>query len=82
MARIAGFSPQHFCELFRQRERTTFEHYVRGLRIERAKQLLKGTKLSAERVGQLSGFRLRPYFHRAFKQSIGLTPRQYRLRKA
>src|SRR5262249_54241843 len=82
VARIAGFSPQYFCELFKRRERMTFEQYVRGLRIERAKQLLKGTKLSVERVGQLAGFRLSPYFHRMFRQSVAMTPRAYRLKNA
>ncbi|HEV8246218.1 MAG TPA: AraC family transcriptional regulator, partial [Polyangiaceae bacterium] len=78
VARVAGLSHPYFCQLFKRREKMTFEKYVGGLRIERAKQLLVGTKLSAERVGQLSGFRLRPYFHRVFRQVVGMTPAQYR----
>ncbi|HEV8245820.1 MAG TPA: helix-turn-helix domain-containing protein, partial [Polyangiaceae bacterium] len=78
IARIAGFSPNYFGQLFKRRERSTFEGYVRRLRVERAKELLMGTELSAERVGQLSGFPLRHYFHRVFKELVGVTPAQYR----
>lgn len=78
VARIAGFAPPYFCELFKRRERMTFEMYVRQLRIQRAKQLLSTTDLSTERIAQLSGFALRPYFHRVFKKVVGSTPAQYR----
>jgi YesN/AraC family two-component response regulator len=78
VARVAGFSSNYFGQLFRRREQMTFEHYVRQLRIERAKQLLGVTDLSAEKVGQLSGFPVRPYFYRVFKEIVGVTPAAYR----
>jgi AraC-like DNA-binding protein len=78
VSRVAGFAPRHFSRLFKQRERMTFEHYVRQLRVERAKDLLAGTDLSVERVGQLSGFSLRPYFQRVFKQIARMTPIEFR----
>jgi AraC-like DNA-binding protein len=78
VARIAGFAPGYFCQLFKQREQMTLEQYVRRLRIERAKQLLRGTDLGVERVGQLCGFSRRSYFHRVFQSTVGLTPVQFR----
>ena len=36
VARVAGFYPSYFSELFRQRERITFETYVAQLRLARA----------------------------------------------
>jgi AraC-like DNA-binding protein len=78
VARVAGFAPGYFSQLFQRREKMTLDRYVRQLRIERAKQLLKGTDLSAERVSQLSGFSLRPYFYRVFGQSTGMTPLEFR----
>jgi AraC-like DNA-binding protein len=78
VSRVAGFAPRHFSRLFKRRERMTFEHYVRQLRVERAKDLLAGTDLSVERVGQLSGFALRPYFQRVFKQLARMTPIEFR----
>jgi AraC-like DNA-binding protein len=78
VAKIAGFAPRYFSKLFKEHQRATFENYVRRLRVERAKQLLTGTDLSVERIAELSGFRLRPYFHRAFKQLTGETPDEFR----
>jgi AraC-like DNA-binding protein len=78
VAKIAGFSANYFSQLFKKRERMTFERYVRQLRIERAKQLLSTTDLSTERISLLSGFPVREYFHRVFKQAVGTTPAEYR----
>jgi AraC-like DNA-binding protein len=78
VARVAGFAPRHFSRLFKQQQAVTFEEYIRRLRVERAKQLLEDTDLSVERVAQLSGFTLRPYFHRVFKEALGATPLEFR----
>jgi YesN/AraC family two-component response regulator len=82
VARIAGFAPAYFGQLFKRRERTTFQVYVRALRIEHAKQLLASTQLTTERIGQLSGFAERHYFYRAFKLVTGATPNEYRTSSA
>jgi AraC-like DNA-binding protein len=78
VARIAGFAPGYFCQLFKQRERMTFSAYIRQLRVERAKQLLAGTDLGIERVGQLSGLAPRHYFDRVFKKVVRVTPVAFR----
>jgi AraC-like DNA-binding protein len=78
VARVAGFAPSYFSQLFKRREKMNFENYVNQLRIEHAKELLGVTDLSLERVGQLSGFPLRSYFHRVFKRAVGTTPAEYR----
>jgi AraC-like DNA-binding protein len=80
VARVAGFAPSYFSRMFKRQEATTFEAYVRRLRVERAKQLLEGTSLSVERIGQLCGFGTRNYFHRVFKAAQGATPAEYRTR--
>ncbi|HEV8245839.1 MAG TPA: hypothetical protein VGP93_08720, partial [Polyangiaceae bacterium] len=50
VARVAGFAPSHFSRLFAARECMTFEHYLRALRIERAKHLLTSTEFESQRV--------------------------------
>ena len=80
VARLAGFAPGYFSKLFKQNEGTTFQRYLLALRLERANEMLKGTKLGIERVRQLSGFRNRGYFNRAFKKAMGLSPRDHRNR--
>jgi AraC-like DNA-binding protein len=78
VARVAGFFPSYFSELFKKRERVTFEQYVARLRLERAKQLLSSTELEVTRVAELSGYRSLSYFCRSFRSAMGETPQQYR----
>ena len=80
VARVAGFAPNYFSRLFKRRERVPLELYIRGLRIERAKQLLATTDLEVKRVAQLSGFATQHYFARVFKRVVGMTPLAWRRR--
>jgi AraC-like DNA-binding protein len=79
VARVAGFNPTYFSELFAKHEGCPFEQYVRRLRVERAKQLLTSGELAVARVAELSGFRSPEYLCRVLRASTGLTPRAYRL---
>jgi AraC-like DNA-binding protein len=54
---------------------------VKGLRVERAEQLLSGTAMRVEQVRKLSGYRTRTHFHRAFKEATGVTPTEFRDKK-
>jgi AraC-like DNA-binding protein len=78
VARIAGFTPNHFSKLFIKSERLPFEQYVVRLRVDRAKQLLAGTELDVMRVAELSGFNSAPYFCRVFRRATGTTPLAFR----
>jgi AraC-like DNA-binding protein len=78
VARIAGFAPSHFSKLFVRREHMPFERYVRGLRLERAKQLLFDTDLPSTRIAELSGFGSLQYFSTVFRGQFGMTPLEYR----
>jgi AraC-like DNA-binding protein len=78
VARLAGFTPTYFSRLFRMRQGTTFEGYLSGIRIERARQLLTSTALSVTRVAQLCGFNSPEYFSRAFRRALGSTPLEHR----
>jgi AraC-like DNA-binding protein len=80
VAKVAGFNPTYFSELFRKREGMTFEKYVLNLRIERAKQLLARTKTPVTRVATLVGFNSPQYFSSAFHRALGMSPLEYRLR--
>jgi AraC-like DNA-binding protein len=78
VASEGGFAPRYFSQLFKRQHGTTFEQYLRHLRVRNAQQLLAGTELGIERVGQLSGFPVRSYFHRVFKELTGVTPVEFR----
>ena len=78
VARMAGFAPAYFSQLFRKQEGVPFEKYVRALRLERAKRLLTSTQVPVARVAALSGFSSPQYFCRVFVSDVGLSPREYR----
>jgi AraC-like DNA-binding protein len=78
VARVAGFAPKYFSELFRRRQEITFEAYVMRLRLERAKHLLSGTDLSAKRIAELAGFRTPQYLCRVFRRVRRESPLEYR----
>jgi AraC-like DNA-binding protein len=81
VARVAGFAPNYFSELFRKKQRMTFANYLMQRRLERAKELLWSTSLNLSRVAQLSGLSTRQHLARVFKRSTGMTPVAYRKRE-
>ncbi|HEV8245306.1 MAG TPA: helix-turn-helix domain-containing protein [Polyangiaceae bacterium] len=78
VARVAGFTRTYFSKLFKEREQMTFEHYLRALRVERAKHLLTSTDLGVGRLAKLSGFSSSEYFARIFRREVGVSPLEYR----
>jgi AraC-like DNA-binding protein len=81
VAKVAGFTPNYFSELFKQREGKTFRAYVLDLRIERARELLSSTNLPVTRVARLSGFNSLEYFARVFRRTTRATPLAYRKKR-
>ncbi len=56
----------------------TPHEYVLQQRVERAKKLLKETKLSVMEVAFLCGFSSHSHLGKWFRQYIGMTPKAYR----
>lgn len=52
--------------------------YINRIRIEKAAELLTGTKLSVTEISERTGFAYLRSFSTAFKQAKGVTPTQYR----
>jgi len=78
LARLAGFAPNYFSELFKKREGMSCESYLRKLRIDRAKQLLHSTDLGLQRVAELSGLGTRFHLGRVFRKSVGIPPLEWK----
>ncbi len=68
----------YFCKLFKQNTDRTFSQYVNELRIEKSKDLLLGTNLSILDIALAIGYNNVNYFHKAFKERLGITPYKYR----
>ena len=52
--------------------------YIKELKIQRGKELLTNTSLSAKEIAYKIGFEDHEYFFTAFKKKTGMTPIQYR----
>ena len=64
-------------QLFQKKSQTTFHHFLTGKRMEKARTLiLQGLPL--ESIGREIGYRDHSTFYRAFRQTFGISPREYR----
>jgi AraC family transcriptional regulator len=78
LAEALGTSERHASRLFRTELGTTFREHVAGLRLERAKRLLRETDLPVIEVAAEAGWSSLGHFTTTFRRRIGLTPTGYR----
>lgn len=78
IARVFGFHPGYFSELFRNSFGITLTDYLIEYRVERAKRLLAQTNLSINEIAASVGFNSSSYFSRMFKKHCGASASSYR----
>ena len=78
MAAVAAMSPYHFARAFKAATDASPLQYVITARIERAKVLLKSTRLSISEIAFRVGYGDPGHFNRHFKSRVGTTPGAYR----
>ncbi len=71
-------SPYYFSRLFKEETGETFLEYLTGLRINRAKELIRDPGVSIKDICAEVGYSDPNYFSRIFKKAVGLTPTEYR----
>lgn len=75
-----SFSPNHLGVIFKEGTGKSFSEYILELRMEKAKELLKDSKLKIYEVADLVGYRYLPSFSKQFKLSFGMTPVEFKRR--
>jgi YesN/AraC family two-component response regulator len=70
-------SPQHIARLFRRYFNRSFIKYVNELRINKARLQLVESSLSIKEVAFSVGYNNLNYFYKNFKESTGMTPKEY-----
>lgn len=80
IAERVGFSKYHFSRLFKQYTNFTFCDYITNCRIRAAQELLAKPDFSITEIALQSGFPSISTFNRLFKQQMGCTPSEYRLK--
>ncbi len=78
MAQAVELSIAHFSQMFRQSTGQSPHQFVLRHRIDRAKEMLRATRVRALDVAIACGFKTQQHFSRVFRQICGVTPRQYR----
>ncbi|RMQ42705.1 hypothetical protein ALQ04_200005 [Pseudomonas cichorii] len=76
LAHAAGISKYHLCRLFTASFGLAPQQYLRQIRVQHARDLLRGTA-SLSDVALQSGFADQSHLGRAFKRAYGVTPGAY-----
>ena len=77
MAGIMKLSTSRFASLYKTTFKISPTEDLIQTRIDQAKKMLSGSKVSVKRVSDACGFESVHYFHRAFKKRVNLTPKHY-----
>jgi AraC-like DNA-binding protein len=75
---VAFTSPGHLSRLFRQHHGLSFQGYLQKVRLEKAAELLRATRLPVARIARRVGYRDVSRFGQHFKRIFGVSPKQYR----
>jgi AraC-like DNA-binding protein len=78
IADYVSLSPGYLSITFRKQTGVSLIEYVTKIRLDRAKFLLKSTKLPVKQIAEDCGFTDSFYFSRIFSRDTGMNPRDYR----
>lgn len=78
VARLLGVHPAHLAKMFRSHYHCTVGDYIRGLRLDRAAELLVRSDQSLSAIALAAGFYDQSHFARHFKLRFGATPGVFR----
>ncbi|MDL2254209.1 response regulator [Ruminococcaceae bacterium OttesenSCG-928-I18] len=67
-----------FSQLFKQYTGSNFVEYIKKVRIEEGKRLLRETEMRIGEISLKAGFKDEKHFMKVFKQSCGVSPSDYR----
>ena len=78
VAEAVNMSYSWFRKVFKDYTGFAPAQYIQELKIQKGKELLSETHLSAKEIAYKMGFENHEYFFTAFKRKTGMTPVQYR----
>ena len=78
---VAFVSPGHLSRLFRQHYGESFQTYLQNMRLDKAAELLRETKLPITRIAQRVGYRDLSRFGQHFRRKFNTTPSNWRKSK-
>ena len=78
LAKVAGYSPYHFCRVFKMSVGESLMSYATRLRLERASSEVIRAKKSMISIALDAGYQTPTGFLKAFKKRFGTTPTEYK----
>lgn len=82
LGRIVHLHPAYLSKLYKQQTGENLSSYIMLKRLERASGLLTASHLHVGDISRMVGYKKPQYFIKLFKEHYGVTPQQYRKRKA
>lgn len=80
LVEMTDLNRRHYTQVFKEATGKIPIDFLNTVRIEKAQQLLLMTKDKLDDIAQAVGYSNEYYFNRKFKQTVGVTPGQYRSR--
>ncbi len=78
VAKAVNMSKSRFSTVFSQQSGQTFTEYLIYLRLNKAKEMLRGTDEKSSQIARKVGYNDAHYFSYIFKKNTGLTPSEFR----
>ncbi len=73
-------TPKYLSALFCRETGTSLTNFITGIRIEHACRMLESTDLTYLEISAMLDFCSQSHFTASFKKTVGITPREYRLK--
>jgi AraC family transcriptional regulator len=80
LSKVAGYSPFHFCRLFKLSLGYSVLTYINNIRMLKASSNILNSKKSIIEIALDIGFKTPNGFNKAFKKVFNISPREYRKR--
>lgn len=80
LSKFLGYSEKYCSNFFILHMGEPFSVYLKGLRLQTAKRLLKSSEQNLTEIAQAIGFQNQFSFSHFFKRATGMSPRQFRAR--
>ena len=78
ISRLVNLSPDYLSKIFKQGTGTTFSRYLNDVRIARAKELIRQSRLRLTDISSMVGYDDQSYFTKVFTKTVGVSPSEYR----
>ncbi len=75
---IFGYHPFYVSRVLKEKKGITLRQYIISYRLKRSKKMLELTKMSIAEIAEECGFTDASYFTKTFRQTFGMTPKEWR----